>query len=91
MSDPLTQIKTLYYRASKATIVRDFDAAVDLLKSMTSEGERERATVYMQGLAEMKAGWVTGAATMKRASASRRSAKAPGYSDRSTRGGRPPR
>jgi hypothetical protein len=57
MSDPLARIKALYYRASKATIVRDFDEAIDLLKVMTSEDERERATVYMHGLAEMRAQW----------------------------------
>ena len=57
MSDPLARIKELYYRASKATIVRDFDEAIDLLKGMTSEDDRERATVYMHGLAEMKSQW----------------------------------
>jgi hypothetical protein len=57
MSDPLARIKQLYYGASKATIVRDFDEAIDLLKTMTSETERERATVYMNGLAEMKTQW----------------------------------
>jgi hypothetical protein len=57
MSDPLARIKELYYRASKATIVRDVDEAIDLLKAMTSENERERATVYMHGLAEMKSQW----------------------------------
>ena len=88
MSDPLEQIKALYYRTSKATIVRDFDAAVDLLKSMTSEDERERATAYMHGLAEMKAEWAPGPAKGKRASAAPQSATAPGRSDRSTRGGR---
>jgi hypothetical protein len=57
MSDALDRIKQLYYRATRATIVRDFDTAVDLLKSMASEEDRERATAYMHGLAEMKAQW----------------------------------
>ena len=57
MSDALDRIKQLYYKTTRATIARDFDAAVDLLKSMPSEEERERATVYMQGLAEMKSRW----------------------------------
>jgi hypothetical protein len=91
MSDPLEQIKALYYRTSKATIVGDFDAAVDLLKAMSGEDERERATVYMQGLAEMKSEWALGAAKAKRASAAPQSATAPGRSGRSTRGGRRPR
>ena len=87
MSDPLDQIKKLYYAASKATIVRDFDAAIDLLKSLGGEDERERATVYMQGLAEMKAQW----ASPSPASGAPRSATAPRRSGRSTRGGRRPR
>jgi hypothetical protein len=50
----LAEIRRLYFKATKATILRDFDRAIDLIKSMDSEAERERATVYMQGLAEMR-------------------------------------
>ena len=57
MSDPFEALKELYYRTSKSTIERDFDRAIDLLKSMASEQERERATVYMDGLAQMRAQW----------------------------------
>lgn len=90
MSDPLEQIKALYYRTSKSTIERDFDMAVDLLKSMTDEEARERATVYMQGLAEMKNEWIGARAGAKatRASAAPRSAKVRERSDRSRRGAR---
>lgn len=52
--DELAQIRALYFRATRATILRDFDKAVDLIKSMPSEAAREKATVYMQGLAEMR-------------------------------------
>ena len=68
MSAPLARIKQLYYGASKATIVRDFDEAIDLLKTMTSETERERATVYMNGLAEMRSQWQPGSAGSRRPS-----------------------
>ena len=84
MSDQLHRIKRLYYETSRATIARDFDTAIDLLKSMTSEEERERATVYMEGLAQMRAEWVS----PSRSSAVRQSAAARGRSGRSTRGGR---
>jgi hypothetical protein len=57
MSEPLEEIKKLYFKASKTTIERDFDRAVDLLKSMATEEERERATVYMEGLSQMKSQW----------------------------------
>lgn len=52
-AEPLDEIKGLYYKATRATIDRDFDRAIDLLKAMP-ESERPRATVYMEGLAEMR-------------------------------------
>jgi hypothetical protein len=53
----LEQIRGLYYSATRSTIERDFQRAIALLKSMPSEDDRERATVYMQGLAEMRKEW----------------------------------
>lgn len=53
----LAEIRRLYFKASKSTILRDFDRAVDLIKSLPSEAQREKATVYMQGLAEMRKEW----------------------------------
>ncbi len=58
MSAALDEIRRLYYGATRATIARDFDRAIDLLKSMASEDERERATVFMQGLTEMRRQWL---------------------------------
>jgi hypothetical protein len=55
--DKLAEIRQLYFAATRATIERDFDRAIDLLKAMPSDSERERATVYMHGLAEMKKAW----------------------------------
>jgi hypothetical protein len=52
-ADILAQIKALYYKATRATIDRDFDRAIDLLKTMPEE-DRNRAAVYMEGLAEMR-------------------------------------
>lgn len=57
--DKVEQIKRLYYSATKATIQRDLDRAIDLLKSIDSEDERERAAVYMDGLAQMRSEWKT--------------------------------
>ncbi len=51
--DRLEEIKRLYYKTTRATIDRDFDRAIDLLKELP-EAERPRATVYMEGLAEMR-------------------------------------
>ena len=67
----LEEIRRLYYGATRATIARDFEHAIDLLKSMRSEEERERSTVYMQGLADMRSQWVKKSAkTPKRRSRS---------------------
>ena len=53
----LAEIKRLYYQTSRATIKQDLARAIDLIKSMTSEEERERAAVYMDGLSQMRSDW----------------------------------
>jgi hypothetical protein len=55
--DPLSEIKQLYYQATKTTIQKDLKRAVELLKSMKSEDDRERAAVYMDGLSQMRSEW----------------------------------
>ena len=58
--DAIAEIKHLYNHATRKTIVRDFDRAIDLLKSLPTEAEREKATVFMEGLAQMKREWQAG-------------------------------
>ena len=55
--DKLAEIRRLYFKTTRQTIQEDLAKALDLLKSMNSEDERERATVYMEGLAEMYKDW----------------------------------
>lgn len=55
--DKLTEIRRLYFTTTRETIQSDLAKALDLLKSMASEEERERATVYMEGLAQMRSEW----------------------------------
>jgi hypothetical protein len=55
--DKLAEIRRLYFQTTRQTIQDDLTKALDLLKSMASEEERERATVYMEGLAEMYKDW----------------------------------
>jgi hypothetical protein len=57
--DSLLEIKKLYFSTTRATIARDFDRAIDLLKAMPEE-QRERAAVFMEGLAELRKEWNTG-------------------------------
>jgi hypothetical protein len=54
----LAEIKRLYYQTTRHTIKADLARALDLLKSLSSEEERERAAVYMDGLAQMRADWL---------------------------------
>ncbi len=53
----LAEIKRLYFKTTAGTIERDFDRAIDLLKSIPLPEDRQRATVYMEGLAEMRKEW----------------------------------
>jgi hypothetical protein len=55
--EKLAEIRRLYFATTRQTIQQDLERALDLLKSMTCEDERERATVYMEGLAQMRSDW----------------------------------
>ena len=55
--EKVAEIKRLYYKTSKATIRQDFAKAIDLLKSLSGEEERERVAVYMDGLSQMRSDW----------------------------------
>ena len=55
--DKLAEIKRLYYQTTRATIKQDFARAIDLLKTMSTEEERERVAVYMDGLSQMRSDW----------------------------------
>jgi hypothetical protein len=60
MFDPLAEIRRLYFATTRATIEQDFARALDLLKSMADEDDREKATVFMHGLAQMRSDWGKG-------------------------------
>ena len=53
----LAEIRRIYFSASARTIQRDFERAIDLLKRIPLAEDRQRATVYMEGLAEMRKEW----------------------------------
>ena len=91
--DKLAEIRRLYFNASKSSIQQDLAKALDLLKSMDTEDERERATVYMEGLAEMQKDWLKQVARPKGAGGAKRSGGAgrpakPGGSGKSGGSGR---
>ena len=53
----ITEIRRLYFETKPSTIQRDFDRAIDLLKTLNTEEERSKAVVYMEGLAQLRKEW----------------------------------
>ena len=53
----LAEIRRIYFKTTRQTIDHDLAHAIELLKGLPSEDDREKATVYMQGLAEMQRNW----------------------------------
>ena len=44
-----------YHSTTRATIQRDLKRAIELMKQMKTDDERERAAVFMDGLSQMRA------------------------------------
>lgn len=53
----LADIRTIYFKTTQQTIQHDLAHAIELLKTLPSEEEREKARVYMDGLAQMRTEW----------------------------------
>jgi hypothetical protein len=56
-AEKIAEIRKLYFEASPATIQRDIDRAIDILKTLKDDDERGKAAVFMEGLAEMRREW----------------------------------
>ena len=54
---PVEEIRKLYFNTTKATIKKDIARAIDLLKAMKTDEEREKVAVYMDGLSQMRSEW----------------------------------
>jgi hypothetical protein len=55
--DTLALLRRIYFKTTKQTIEHDFAHAIELLKSLETEEEREKATAYMHGLSELRKEW----------------------------------
>jgi hypothetical protein len=53
----IAEIRRIYFKTTRQTIEHDFAHAIELIKSLPTEEERERATVYMDGIAQMRKDW----------------------------------
>ena len=96
--DAIAEIKDLYYKATRQTIQKDLARAIDLLKTLPTDDDRERVAVYMDGLSQMRSEWAAAskggvkptAGSPPRASA-RPAGQARGRSGRPTASSRRPR
>jgi hypothetical protein len=52
--DKLAEIRKMYFAATPKTIQRDFERAIDILKTLKDDEERAKAAVYMEGLNELR-------------------------------------
>ena len=55
--DPVEAIKKLYFNTTKSTVAKDLARAVEILKTLPTEEDRQRAAVYMDGLSQMRSEW----------------------------------
>ena len=62
----LDEIRRIYFKTSRPTIEHDFAHAIELLKSLPDEDLRQKAHVYMEGLAEMRKEWEVKKASSKK-------------------------
>ena len=53
----LAEIRQIYFKTTRQTIHNDFAHAIELLKSLATEEEREKAAVYMEGIAQLRNEW----------------------------------
>lgn len=53
----LAEIRRIYFKTTRQTIQHDLAHAIELLKTLTTEEDRERARVYMDGLSQMRSEW----------------------------------
>lgn len=69
------EIRQIYFTTSARTIDADWAHAIELLKKLPTEEERERATVFMHGLDEMRRQWERKPQRRKSAKPARRDSK----------------
>ena len=53
----IAEIRQIYFKTTQRKIQHDIAHAIELLKGLRSEEERDKAAVYMEGLAQMRAEW----------------------------------
>jgi len=55
--DTLALLRRIYFKTTKQTIEHDFAHAIALAKSIESEEDRQKASVFMEGINELRKEW----------------------------------
>lgn len=64
--DPVATIRRLYFKTTASTVQRDLQRAIELFKAMSTDEERARVAVYMDGLSQMRSEWAREARSTRR-------------------------
>jgi hypothetical protein len=57
-ADIVAEIRRIYFKTTKQTVLNDLAHAIELLKTLPDEESREKAHVYMEGIAQMRNDWI---------------------------------
>jgi hypothetical protein len=64
--DTLELIRRIYFKTTRQTIEHDFAHAIELLKGLETEEEREKASAFMHGISELRKEWAKASSKVKR-------------------------
>jgi hypothetical protein len=53
----LEEIRRIYFKTTKQTVENDLAHAIELLKTLETDEQRDKAAVFMEGIAQMRAEW----------------------------------
>ena len=53
----LAELRRIYFKTTKRTIDHDFAHAIALVKTIASEEDRQKASVFMEGINELRKEW----------------------------------
>jgi len=53
----LAELRRIYFKTTRQTIDHDFIHAIALVKTIASEEDRQKASVFMEGINELRKEW----------------------------------
>ena len=74
-AEALAVLRQIYFKTTPRTIAHDFAHAIELLKTIESEEDRQKASVFMEGINELRKEWEPKSAGAPRPRGPKRPAK----------------